>query len=230
MFYVLDGKKLIAILLITVLTVAATMTIYANTQRSVSPYSLVIVDAGHGGMDGGAVGVNGSLEKDINFSIAMKLKELLKKEKIKLVMTRSKDDMINDKDAGSVKMSDLNNRVSIANKYKNALFVSIHMNSFKDAKQHGAQIFYSPNNPVSESFANVMKGEFNKYVDSENKREIKNGGNIHILKKITIPAVIAECGFVSNAEEEKLLNSDDYQQKIANALLSSIKIMMEIKE
>ena len=230
MFYVLDGKKLIAILLITVLTVAATMTIYANTQRSVSPYSLVIVDAGHGGMDGGAVGVNGSIEKNINFSIAMKLKELLKKEKIKLVMTRSKDDMINDKDAGSVKMSDLNNRVSIANKYKNALFVSIHMNSFKDAKQHGAQIFYSPNNPVSESFANVMKGEFNKYVDSENKREIKNGGNIHILKNITIPAVIAECGFVSNAEEEKLLNSDDYQQKIANALLSSIKIMMEIKE
>ncbi|MBQ4110726.1 MAG: N-acetylmuramoyl-L-alanine amidase [Clostridia bacterium] len=230
MFYVLDGKKLIAILLITVLTIAATMTIYANTQRSVSPYSLVIVDAGHGGMDGGAVGVNGSLEKDINFSIALKLKELLKKERIRLVMTRSKDDMINDKDVKSVKMSDLNNRVEIANKYKDALFVSIHMNSFKDAKQHGAQIFYSPNNPASENFANVMKGEFNKYVDPENKREIKNGGNIHILENITIPAVIAECGFISNAEEEKLLNSDDYQQKIANALLSSIKIMMEIKE
>lgn len=230
MFYVFDGKKIIAALLIAVITVAASITIYANTQRSVSPYSLVIVDAGHGGMDGGAVGINGSLEKDINFSIALKLKELLKKERIRLVMTRSKDDMINDKDVKSVKMSDLNNRIEIANKYKDALFVSIHMNSFKDAKQHGAQIFYSPNNPASESFATVMKGEFNKYVDPENKREIKSGGNIHILKNITIPAVIAECGFISNEEEEKLLNSDDYQQKIANALLSSIKIMMEIKE
>jgi len=187
----------------------------------------VIVDPGHGGVDGGAVGVNGEIEKDINLSISLKLKELLEKNGYKVIMTRDTDISIHDESANTIrkqKNSDLHNRLDIINQNENALFVSVHQNTINDSSVHGAQIFYSPNNACSKVLAQAVQDSFRDNLQPENNKSVKEAGkNLFLLYNAKSPAILAECGFISNPTEAKNLSNEEYQQQVAEVIFKGIE-------
>ena len=193
-----------------------------NEQKNSSQNNYkVVLDPGHGGEDGGAVGQDGIVEKDINLKIALKLKDLLESVGYDVVMTREEDEAIYDDTAETLrekKRSDLNNRVKIIEKNSDSktIFVSVHQNKFPNPKYFGTQIFYSKNDQKSEKLASSIKDSVVGFLQSQNKREIKPANKkIFLLNKAQIPAVVVECGFLSNEEEAKKLSSDSYQSKMA---------------
>ena len=188
---------------------------------------VIIIDAGHGGEDGGAE-VNGILEKNINLSIAHILSDYLKLSHIKCDMTR-KDDRLLYKpgEEKHKKRYDLLNRVEFANNYANAVFISIHQNKFEISKYRGLQVYYSPNNDASSVLAETIQKNAKTLLDNSNRREIKKADfRIKVLDMLKMPAVLVECGFLSNPEEAKLLDSTEYQKKIAFIIyLSAIEYL-----
>lgn len=182
----------------------------------------VIIDAGHGGIDGGAVGVDGIYEKDINLLVAQKLERLLTIANIDVVMTRKTDTLLNSEGAKKIKASDLSNRLKVAQKYPDGIFISIHMNKFPQEKYSGLQVFYSANDIQSANLADIIKRNNQKYLQPNNNREIKRGKDIYIMENIKNCAVLVECGFLSNHEEAHLLNSDEYQNKLSKILFISL--------
>ena len=182
-------------------------------------FQTVIVDAGHGGPDGGTSAADGTLEKDINLQIATKLNEMLKAMGIETVMIRDTDVSIHNDSADTIrqkKISDLKNRLNIINNAENAIFVSIHQNHFSDSKYSGTQVFYSKNNPLSDSLADSIRHSVISYLQTDNTREIKQSGTeIYLLHHAQIPAVMVECGFLSNINETENLKNEEYQRKIA---------------
>lgn len=189
----------------------------------------IILDPGHGGEDGGAVGVDGIVEKDINLAISLKLQNFLEASGYKVIMTREKDTAIYDDNLKTLrekKRSDLRNRMGIINKSKEeekTVFVSIHQNKFPDSKYFGTQIFYSVNDSKSENLANKIKDSVTGLLQPENDREIKPATNkIFLLHNAHIPAVIAECGFISNPEEAAKLKSEKYQNQMAFSIYCGI--------
>lgn len=173
----------------------------ANAQDSVT----VIVDAGHGGMDGGATAQDGTVEKDINLSIALKLRDMLDTAGYNVIMTRETDDDISDSSAKSVrrqKVSDIKNRMKIIEQTPDALFVSIHQNHYGGPSYSGAQVFYSKNNPESEKLAKAIQQDICSLLQPQNRRAVKRTGTeIYLLYHAESPAVMVECGFLSNAAE-----------------------------
>lgn len=186
---------------------------------------IVVIDAGHGGEDSGAV-ANSVLEKDINLEIALKLRDMLKASGIEVKMIRESDVSIYDTASGTIrerKVSDLKNRVKIVNNNKKNILVSIHQNKFEQSKYSGAQMFYSTNNDKSQILAENIRKSITGLIQPENKRELKKGGSdIYLLNKVTVPAVIVECGFISNEEEAKNLSNEEYQSKMAFAIYCGI--------
>ena len=182
----------------------------------------IVLDAGHGGEDGGASSKDGILEKDINLSIALKLNEMFKSAGFKVVMTRDEDKSIYDDNAKTTrqkKVSDIKNRVNIINSDPTNILISIHQNKFPESKYHGSQIFFSSNLPESRKLAESIKQSITDSLQPENKRECKPAQKeIYILNKAQVPAVIVECGFLSNEEEAKKLVDDSYQQQIAKCI------------
>jgi len=197
------------------------------------PNVTIIIDAGHGGEDGGAVGVNGVYEKDLNLDIATKLAAMLTEKNITVVMTRTEDLMLYDINDTSTKKKtqDLVNRLKIATQYDNAVFVSIHMNSFPVEKYSGAQVYYSKNNPDSARLATEIQTAI-KILQPENDRQTKIANNsIYLLDRLNCPAVIAECGFLTNYAECEKLSTDTYRTQIAEALFDAIcKYVEEVNE
>ena len=183
---------------------------------------IVIIDAGHGGIDSGAIGIDNIIEKDINLSIAKKLESLLNIANIEVIMTRTEDILLNTLDAPRRKASDLSNRIRVAQKYPSALFISIHMNTYPQEKYKGLQVFYSSNNLESANLADTIKKNNQKYLQPDNNREIRRGKDIFILERTNNCAVLIECGFLTNREEAHLLNSDEYQNKLSRILFISI--------
>ncbi len=186
---------------------------------------VVVIDAGHGGEDSGAV-ANGLLEKDINLSIALMLRDMLTAGGYQVVMTRDTDISIFDSSASTTrekKVSDLKNRTKIINNSKNQILVSIHQNKFEQSQYFGTQMFYSKNNPKSAVLADELRKSVTGLLQPDNKRELKPAdSNIYILDQAQVPAVIVECGFLSNEEEAKKLSDKDYQQKMAFAICGGI--------
>lgn len=186
---------------------------------------IVVIDAGHGGEDSGAV-ANSVLEKDINLEIALKLRDMLKASGIEVKMIRESDVSIYDTASGTIrerKVSDLKNRVKIVNNNKKNILVSIHQNKFEQSKYSGAQMFYSINNDKSHILAENIRKSITGLIQPENKRELKKGGSdIYLLNKAAVPAVIVECGFISNEEEAKNLSNEEYQSKMAFAICCGI--------
>ncbi|MFR7821447.1 MAG: N-acetylmuramoyl-L-alanine amidase [Candidatus Pseudoruminococcus sp.] len=186
---------------------------------------IVVIDAGHGGEDSGAV-ANSVLEKDINLEIALKLRDMLKASGIEVKMIRESDISIYDTASGTIrerKVSDLKNRVEIVNDNKKNILVSIHQNKFEQSKYSGAQMFYSTNNDRSQILAENIRKSITGLIQPENKRELKKGGSdIYLLNKANVPAVIVECGFISNEEEAKNLSNEEYQSKMAFAIYCGI--------
>lgn len=188
----------------------------------------VIIDAGHGGMDGGAVGADGTLEKDLNLLLSELVYDILSANGIPSVMTRTEDVLLYDlfgdfPEGGKKKMYDLKNRVRFAENYEGAVFVSIHMNSFPDKTLTGLQVYYSPNDKGSEILANSVQRTVGEYLQKDNKREIKPAtDSIYILDRIKIPAILIECGFISTETERELLKTHEYRQKLALLIASAV--------
>lgn len=179
----------------------------------------VIIDAGHGGDDGGAIGIDGTVEKDINLDIALKLEKLLKFYGFDVIMTRTEDIMTCDDGLDSLrkrKVSDIHNRFDVLEKNPDAVFISIHQNKFEDNSQHGTQVFYSGNNDESKLLAESIQNSIVSVLQPDNSRVVKKSGSgIYLLYHAKLPAVLVECGFISNPAEVKRLNDENYRMKIA---------------
>ncbi len=185
-----------------------------------------MANSAHGGFDGGAVAPDGTVEKDINLQIATSLSELLALNGYSVIMTRTTDTGTEDdltKPIQTRKVSDLKNRLSLMDRYPNAIFVSIHLNKFTASSAKGAQVFYSQNNPDSYTLGDSIQGNIRTLLQPENDRVIKQGTkSTYLLYNAKIPAVIVECGFLSNAEELKKLKDDNYKNQIAFATFCGI--------
>ena len=190
---------------------------------------IVVVDAGHGGIDPGKIGVNGIYEMDINLAISYKVSEILDKEDVKVIMTRKDDNGLYKDSDTNKKMADMTSRIDIINKSKADLVVSIHQNSFTSSEARGAQVFYYKESAKGEQLAECIQKKL-RLMDETNTRDKKNDGDYYILKKSNPPAVIVECGFLSNEEEMKLLSTDAYQEKVAKAIASGIKEYLKSNE
>lgn len=194
-----------------------------NCDIAASYTPLIIIDAGHGGVDPGAI-AGKIYEKDINLSIALKLRDLCNKRGFETEMLRTEDISLHDKEAKTIhqkKVSDLKNRVKIANSKENAIYISIHQNTFGESKYFGAQVFYGINEK-SKDLAGFIQTTLKENLQENNTRKIKNGKNLYILKNIEIPAVMVECGFMSNKEDLKNLTDENYQNKFSEVLFTGI--------
>ena len=194
--------------------------------------TVIILDAGHGGFDGGA-GVNGTFEKDINLKIVLFLNEYLTHNGYKTVLTRKDDKALNDESTKesslrSKKVSDMKNRLNAMNIHKNSIFVSVHLNKYNASSVKGAQVFYSKNFKQSRILADNIQKSIVKNIQKNNKREIKKANkNIYLLHNATVPAVLVECGFLSNSEELALLKTEKYQKNMAFSVFCGIIELME---
>ena len=187
----------------------------------------VVLDAGHGGFDPGKVGTAGTKEKDINLAIAVKAKKLLEDSGYTVVMTREKDEALCSGQERNKKMTDLQGRVSIIEETDPAVAISIHQNSYS-AGTKGAQVFYySADNSGEETeakrLAGILQNTIREVIGDENKRVEKGNSSYYMLKNVTCPFAIVECGFLSNPQEEALLCDEKYQQKMAEGICEGIE-------
>ncbi len=196
------------------------------TSLSVEDEFCIILDAGHGGMDGGCVSAEGRLEKDINLAIMLEVKELCELYGYKVEVTRDSDISIHDAGItgiGEQKKSDMENRLGIFNSHDNAVCVSIHQNNFTDEKYSGAQMFYYEGDAENERFARIMQQQFVNNLQPDNNREIKPcGDSLYLCRYSENPTVMVECGFLSNPDEAALLSDNIYQKKVAFTIFSGI--------
>lgn len=177
----------------------------------------ILIDPGHGDQDGGAV-CNGVLEKDINLLISKDSADLIRLMGFDTALTRDSDNFVSDSGSNvkERKLNDMKARLKMYNADESNVIISIHQNKFSDSKAHGSQIFYSPNNELSKSLAESMKRSVNSMLLTGLDRECKKAGNdIYLLKNTNKPAVIVECGFISNFEECQKLKSREYQKQLA---------------
>lgn len=195
-----------------------------GTQAVAEDYSVqhaIIIDAGHGGEDGGAVAYDGTTEKTLNLNVALKLREICELAGYRVLMTRQTDQSLSGADFN--KNLDMRARIQLTQEHPSAIFVSIHMNKFSVEKYSGAQVFYSDNNPSGERLAQSIQQEIRNNLQENNSRQIKVGNDSSILlKNIKNPAVIVECGFISNHAELKLLQDEAYQTKMAYCIFLGI--------
>ncbi len=187
---------------------------------------LILLDAGHGGEDGGTVGVNGVYEKTLNLEMSAALEVYLRFAGFEVVQTRTEDVLLYDKTAdfkGRKKMLDLAERLRIAEELLPDLFISIHMNAFPDGKYSGLTVYYSPNDEQSRVAAEEMRTSVINLLQPGNNRELKRAGsNIYLLNRLDTPSVLVECGFLSNDAECELLCTKEYRNKLSFVLFSSV--------
>ena len=186
----------------------------------------VILDAGHGTPDEGASSKTGVTEATINLSITLKTKEFLEQNGYKVILTRKNNNGIYDSNCTTIrekKNSDLRNRVKIANQSDADIFVSIHLNKIPEEKYWGWQTFYKNKNEEGKKLAESIQNNLNKVIQKENKRVPLKIDNIYIIRNIKIPTTIVECGFLSNNEEAKLLETAEYQEELAEGIEKGIE-------
>ena len=186
----------------------------------------VILDAGHGGEDGGAVSAGGVREKDLNLMIVKEMEAYLSGKGYRVICTRTEDVLLYDRNVdykGRKKVLDLAARLKISRETDNSIFVSIHMNSFPQTQYRGLQVYYSPNHADSAELASLIQNEVRTRLQPENSRATKAASsNIYLLDRITTPAVLVECGFLSNAEECRLLCDEAYRKELSLILSDAI--------
>ncbi|MBR3869649.1 MAG: N-acetylmuramoyl-L-alanine amidase [Clostridia bacterium] len=224
-------KKVVPYFIMIVIAVGLVF-VGVNTDNGVTVQSgnnnmpVVIIDAGHGGVDGGAVSSDGTQEQYINLDIARKINEYLTKLGYKTIMTRSDDNSIHDPEADTIrqkKVSDIHNRLKIIETNPGSIFVSVHLNYYSVSKYKGAQVFYSPNNTESEKLAHNIQSSIVSLLQPDNTRQIKKSdSSIYLLYHSPVPSVMVECGFLSNAEETEKLKNEDYRMQMATAICKGI--------
>lgn len=187
-------------------------------QEKQEKVTTVVIDAGHGGIDPGKVGINDALEKDINLSIALKVKKYLEQQDIKVVMTRETDEGLYEENDSNKKVRDMKNRLAIIEETKPALAVSIHQNSYPEESVSGMQVFYYEDSAEGEKVAQLMQQTMIENLKPQKEREVKANDTYYLLKKTSVPIIIVECGFLSNHIEAELLITPEYQEKAAWAI------------
>ena len=190
----------------------------AYTMGSSNAQTVVVLDAGHGGKDPGAEGANGALEKDINLSIAVRLKSLLEQNDIFVVMTRDEDKDLATEQAKNRKNEDMRARAALISETAPAVMVSIHQNSYPEAEVDGAQVFYYSGSEEGKRLGNMVQESLKSEIKDGNHRVAKANKEYYLLKKSNCPAVIVECGFLSNPAEAEKLSTEEYQEKLAFAI------------
>lgn len=202
-----------------------------RVQTATADY-LILIDPGHGGMDGGASGNDGTLEKNINLAIAEKLAKTVEQYKCAAVLTRENDNWLCETEEGSIrsrKTADLKARRELIRKYNPDITVSIHLNSFKeDPGVNGAQVFYPSKNGSEEvlqqcrALAETIQEKMNETLQKEEPRTAIVRDGVFIFKEVERPMIIIECGFISNPEEAEKLKTDKYQQELAQCIVAGI--------
>ena len=217
---------LIAVCIASILGVAVKVESTAVAAAATADLPLIILDPGHGGIDGGATSDSGLVEKDINLAIALNLRDMLQASGYPVIMTRETDCSIHDNNASTVreiKVSDIHNRLKVMQEHPGSIFISIHENHFTQSKYWGAQFFYSTAESSSKALAEQLRLAFCTQLQPQNTREIKpSGSEIYLMYHANTTAVLAECGFLSNGEEEAKLASADYQKQVAFSLFCGI--------
>lgn len=201
------------------------------TAAEAAERPIIVLDAGHGGIDSGAVGSNGTLEKDVNLSIVKILREMLEMSGFDVVLTRSEDISIYDAGVEGIrnqKLSDMDNRLKIIQSYPDSIFLCIHQNNYTDPQYFGGQMFYNDNNPDNRTLAQIMQNKFAE-LQPGNDREIKlSGDELFLLKSNTNPSLMIECGFLSNPDEEARLSTWEYQQQVAFTIYGGVMEFIDV--
>lgn len=193
----------------------------SSTQVAAGVKRVIVIDAGHGGMDPGKIGIHGEQEKEINLTVAKILKTFLEMEGFEVVMTRTGDGGLYDEDASNKKVQDMKRRIQIIEEADPLLVVSIHQNSYPEEYVKGGQVFYYGTSAKSQSLAETIQQNL-KELDPENKREAKANTSYYLLKKTSKPIVIVECGFLSNGQEALKLSDPHYQERLAFKIFMGI--------
>ena len=223
---VISKKRIIFLSLIFIFSITffSVFKCSPSIPTSATPVSsqIIVLDAGHGLPDGGAVNTNGLSEAEINLKIIQKLQELLEASNCTTILTRSDENGIYDANAKKKKVSDLQNRVNIVNSSNADILVSIHLNKISKPQYYGWQTFYQKNNENSKNLAQLIQSNLNYSIQRTNKREILPISNIYLMDNSKIPSVIVECGFLSNPDDSKLMQTDEYQNSLAWGIYTGI--------
>ncbi len=197
----------------------------APENGGLPPITCVVIDAGHGGEDGGTSSAAGLVEKEVNLAVALSLRDQLEAAGVPCVLTRSEDKLLYDRNVdyqGRKKVLDLAARRAIADATEGCLLVSVHMNAFPDARESGMQVWYGKADPRSQEIAKAIQTGSLALIP-ENRRKIKSAGsNIYLLDRAVCPAVLVECGFLSNPAEAEKLADEDYQHAVAAVIMGGI--------
>ena len=196
-----------------------------STMAEASGKQVILLDAGHGGIDSGGIGINGVYEKDINLSIVKNLGSLLTLSGYDVVYTRTEDISIYDNGVEGIrnqKVSDMENRLEIVERYPESIFLSVHQNQYTDKAYFGGQMFYTTNNSGNFRLATIMQNKFAE-LQTGNDREVKLiDNNLYLFKDTRQPALLIECGFLSNENDAANLSSPEYQKKVAFTIFSGL--------
>ena len=217
---------LVVVLSLAVLSTAVTMGYkYITVSASYKNRNTVILDAGHGGFDGGAVASDGTVEKDINLKITLASAKFLRQSGFNVILTRENDVSTDDVETEKIstrKKSDLKNRLNLMKDYKDAVFVSIHLNKFTTSAANGSQVFYS-RSEESKRLGDCIQKSIVAKLQPENTRVNKLAtSSTYLLYNATVPSVLVECGFLSNKAELEKLKDKDYQNKMAFSIYCGI--------
>ncbi len=194
---------------------AASSVSISEEQKIKKSRPVVVLDSGHGGRDPGKVAVNGSLEKDLNLSIALKIKNYLENSDVEVILTRDSDADLSEAGAGSRKMSDMKARCKLIDDIAPDLTVSIHQNSYHEPDIRGGQVFYYKNSESGKRLAQILQKRFDSLQGGHNSRQAKANDSYYMLLHVKCPIVIVECGFLSNPEDAAALLDKDYQDRLA---------------
>ena len=198
---------------------------YSQAVADAVEMNTVIIDAGHGGEDCGAIGISGVYEKDLNMQISSMLGEMLTAEGYAVIYTRTTDKLLYSPEEdiyGIRKISDLKNRCKIGAEHPSAMFVSVHMNSFGSSKYSGLQVYYGTKNEKSAKLASAIQGSVKSTLQKDNNRTTKSGKDMYILENLENPAVLIECGFISNEQECQKLSEKEYQKQLCFSIVCGI--------
>ena len=224
-------KTAMLFLLIAIAICVAVFVIYtylSPTEPSYSPVNteprpIIVIDAGHGGRDGGATGYDGTLEKDLNLQISLILADLMRASGYDVVMTRTEDQMlVTDDGTGSKKLQDLKKRLMIASSYPDSITVSIHCNKFPLESCKGLQVYHSDSEAAKTLAARIQESVTSLIQPDNHRKAKKTDSSIYLLDRAKTPSILIECGFLSNAEECESLKDSEYQKELALAILKGI--------
>ena len=214
---------LVVILFLGIAHIGSNTVTTIQQQKAVSRNHMIVIDAGHGGIDGGATSCTGVLESHINLEIALRLEDMFHLLGYDTVMIRKTDESIytEGNTIASQKVSDLKERVRIANETPNAILISLHQNTYSDSRYRGAQVFYG-NDDQSKTLAQAVQKNLVAVLNPGSQRKSKSAKGVYLMEHISCPGILIECGFVTNPEEEALLRDGQYQTKLCGVIAASV--------